>query len=207
MCADAMIDMHFRIVGTQLAMDHAYDLYAALSASIGRESEPNWLHDSESIGLMPVRGLYVGDGRLQLSRTARFGLRLPVELIPRALSIAGKRLDVGRHSLRVGTAEISPLIPSASVHAHIVTTKNGLDETRFDTEINRQLGELDIKARPVRGRRRFLTIKGKKIIGYELLVSGLTADESIRLQEQGVGGRRKMGCGVFERSTEKKENA
>jgi CRISPR/Cas system CSM-associated protein Csm4 (group 5 of RAMP superfamily) len=33
-------------------------------------------------------------------------------------------------------------------------------------------------------------------------VSELTAEESIRLQEHGLGGRRKMGCGVFEEWTQ-----
>jgi hypothetical protein len=46
-------------------------------------------------------------------------------------------------------------------------------------------------------RRRVVHIKGKKIIGYSLLVQGLTADESIRLQEQGLGGRTRIGCGFF----------
>ena len=35
------------------------------------------------------------------------------------------------------------------------------------------------------------------MIGYALRVFGLTAEESIRLQEEGLGGRRRMGCGVF----------
>ena len=46
-------------------------------------------------------------------------------------------------------------------------------------------------------RRRIVHIKGKKIVGYPLIVQGLTADESIRLQEQGLGGRTRIGCGFF----------
>jgi len=30
-----------------------------------------------------------------------------------------------------------------------------------------------------------------------LHVNGLTAEESIKLQEIGLGGRRHMGCGIF----------
>jgi CRISPR-associated protein Cas6 len=45
--------------------------------------------------------------------------------------------------------------------------------------------------------RRVLDVKGRKIVGYAMQVAGLTAEESIRLQEEGLGGRRRMGCGLF----------
>ena len=34
----------------------------------------------------------------------------------------------------------------------------------------------------------------------EILLDGLTDNESIGIQETGLGGRRHMGCGVFEPS-------
>ncbi len=40
-------------------------------------------------------------------------------------------------------------------------------------------------------------IKDKHVVAHTLLVSELTAEETIRLQEEGLGGRRKLGCGVF----------
>lgn len=46
-------------------------------------------------------------------------------------------------------------------------------------------------------RRRIVHIKGLKIVGYPLIVQGLTADESLRLQEVGLGGRTRIGCGFF----------
>jgi CRISPR-associated protein Cas6 len=45
--------------------------------------------------------------------------------------------------------------------------------------------------------RRVLRIKDKRVIGFPLQITGLTAEESINLQENGLGGRRKMGCGFF----------
>ena len=132
-----------------------------------------------------------------LDQHARFGLRLPVNLIPKVLRLAGKRLDVDGEALRVGVSTTAALIPAPVLYAHIVTTKNGEDESRFDAEIQRQLDTLNIKGKPARGARRIVTIKDKKVVGYSLLVSELTAEESIRLQEQGLGGRRKMGCGVL----------
>jgi CRISPR-associated protein Cas6 len=46
-------------------------------------------------------------------------------------------------------------------------------------------------------RRHVLRIRDKTIVGFSVLIEGLTADESVRLQEEGIGGRSKMGCGFF----------
>lgn len=192
-----VVDLFFHVQGKEVPVDHGYTLYSAISRILESGEENKWLHNADNVGLLPIRGHYAGQGKLMLDQHARFGLRLPVNLIPKVLRLAGKRLDVNGETLRVGVSTTSALIPVPVLYAHIVTTKNGEDETRFDAEIQRQLDALAIKGKPARGPRRIVTIKDKKVVGYSLLVSELTAEESIRLQEQGLGGRRKMGCGVF----------
>lgn len=192
-----VVDLFFHVQGKEVPVDHGYTLYSAISRILESGDENKWLHNADNVGLLPIRGHYAGQGKLMLDQHARFGLRLPVNLIPKVLRLAGKRLDVNGEALRVGVSTTSALIPAPVLYAHIVTTKNGEDETRFDAEVQRQLDALDIKGKPARGPRRIVTIKDKKVVGYSLLVSELTAEESIRLQEHGLGGRRKMGCGVF----------
>ena len=192
-----VVDLFFHVQGREVPVDHGYALYSAISRILESGEENKWLHNADNVGLLPIRGHYAGQGKLVLDQHAWFGLRLPVNLIPKVLRLAGKRLDVDGEALRVGVSTTSALIPAPVMYAHIVTTKNGEDENRFDAEIQRQLDALGIKGKPARGPRRIVTIKDKKVVGYSLLVSELTAEESIRLQENGLGGRRKMGCGVF----------
>ncbi len=45
--------------------------------------------------------------------------------------------------------------------------------------------------------RHVLRIHGKTIVGFSVIIQGLTAEESVTVQEQGLGGRSKMGCGFF----------
>lgn len=45
--------------------------------------------------------------------------------------------------------------------------------------------------------RRIVRVKEQTHVGFPLIVSGLSADESLTLQTHGLGGRRKMGCGLF----------
>jgi CRISPR-associated protein Cas6 len=192
-----VVDLFFHIQGKEVPVDHGYTLYSAISRILESGDENKWLHNADNVGLLPIRGHYAGQGKLVLDQHARFGLRLPVNLIPKVLRLAGKRLDVDGEALRIGVSTTSALIPAPVLYAHIVTTKNGEDETRFDAEIQRQLDALGIKGKPTRGPRRIVTIKDKKVVGYSLLVSELAGEESICLQEHGLGGRRKMGCGVF----------
>ncbi|MGE3851660.1 MAG: type I-MYXAN CRISPR-associated protein Cas6/Cmx6 [Planctomycetota bacterium] len=45
--------------------------------------------------------------------------------------------------------------------------------------------------------RRTVRIRDKEVVGYAMMVEGLSATDSIRLQTHGLGGRRHFGCGVF----------
>jgi CRISPR-associated protein Cas6 len=59
------------------------------------------------------------------------------------------------------------------------------------------MAELGCTGRPHVGRRRVINIAGKKVVGFALDVSELSPESSLKLQEQGLGGRRHMGCGLF----------
>lgn len=191
------IDLYFHVVGGSVPLDHGFALYAAICSATEADGSQSWLHEAEDVGLIPIRGTPSADHRLLLDRHARFGLRLPFADVPRALAVAGKRLRLGGSVVRAGTSTAYALRPAQMLYARIVTTRNGEDPDRFDAEIARQLAALGIRARVTRGDRRIVRIHEKKVVGHELLVSDLNAEDSIRLQERGLGGRRKMGCGVF----------
>ena len=167
------------------------------SPAFWKRREDAWFHQLDQVGLHLLRGAYDRHGRLLLGPRARFGLRLPAALIPKVLALAGKRLIIGGDTLRVGVPHVQALRPAPVLAARLVTTRNGQDEGRFDREIARQLSALGIAASAIRGRRRIVRIKDKTVVGYGVRVAGLNAAESLRLQEHGLGGRRKMGCGVF----------
>ena len=202
------LDILFRVIGTEVPSDHGYALYGALSRILETE-EDQWMHGNPHIGLHTVRGTPLGNGRRLIGPNARLGLRLPSDLLPRSLKLAGKSLDLDGCRLRVGVSETRALIPAATLHCRIATTKNGDDSARFDAEIARQSAALGIQGRVFRvpkgsggsdGRdpsRRIVRVKNKRIVGYSVLATELTGEESILLQERGLGGRRRMGCGIF----------
>jgi CRISPR-associated protein Cas6 len=188
------IDVAFHITGDRIPLDHGYVLYAALSSAPGVGA---WLHRAPHVAIHPIRGHYAAPGVLQLTQKSSLTLRLAAAELPHILPLAGQAIELNGNALRIGVPQTTLLRPSAAVYAHAVTTRNGQNEARFDGEILRQLEELEIQGKPTRGKRRVLRIKDKIVVAHSLLVSELTAEDAIHLQEAGLGGRRKMGCGVF----------
>jgi CRISPR-associated protein Cas6 len=190
------IDLLFPVRGARIALDHGYRLYAAIAHMLETTDRP-WFHDNGDIGLHLIRGRYQGKGQLALTNQSHIGIRAPGSLIHRFLPLAGKRIVVADEELELGMPRPHTLRPATSLYSHMVTTRNGDDEARFDAEISRQLTERAIDGKVQRGPRRVFRIKDKCVVAHSLLVTQLTAEESVRLQEAGVGGRRKLGCGVF----------
>ncbi|MDI6854367.1 MAG: type I-MYXAN CRISPR-associated protein Cas6/Cmx6 [Deltaproteobacteria bacterium] len=186
------VDMCFPVLGKLLPVDHGFALYGAISRILPVT------HEDREVGLKLLRGRYVGNGLLDISPVSELILRLPANRLRPYLGLAGKKLEVAGHGLRVGVPHTRALIPAVALYSPLVTTKNGQEPVRFEKEVKSQMASLGLKGRLHMGRRRTFQVHGKQVVGYEILVSELTAPESIRLQEQGLGGRRKMGCGFFE---------
>ena len=89
------------------------------------------------------------------------------------------------------------LPPVARLRARLVTIRGFLLEADFLAAAIRQLQGLHVRCETRLGQRRTFRIKDKQVVGFELVVAGLGADDSVKLQEHGLGGRRKMGCGMF----------
>jgi CRISPR-associated protein Cas6 len=186
------VDLSFTVAGATIPVDHGFALYGAVSRILPQ------IHEDNDVGIRLIRGRYAGDGILNIFPKGELVLRLSVDRIAPYLVLAGKHLDISGQSLTIGTMHTRALIPSVALHAHIVTTKNGNDPNRFESEITHQLNGIGIQGKAMPGKRRTFSVHGKQVVGYSLLVSELTAEESIALQENGLGGRRKMGCGFFE---------
>jgi CRISPR-associated protein Cas6 len=91
-----VVELSFRLVGQAVPVDHGYAFYAALSRIVPE------LHSAKGISIQPIRGTYCGNGKLHLTWFSRLILRLPDGQIHLYLKLAGKKLEVDGHLLRVG---------------------------------------------------------------------------------------------------------
>lgn len=192
--ADPYVDLSFHISGVEpLWSDHGYSLYGAISRVLPQIHEPN------EIAVLPISGQQIGGRRMQLIKSSRLTLRVSSTDIASWLGLAGKTLEIGGAKVQVGVPEIRGLIPATALRSRLVTTKNCQDQTRFEAELNRQMKALGLSDQVIVTiiKRRTVRIHEKEVVGYEVVLEGLSAEESIAIQTSGLGGRRHMGCGVF----------
>ena len=194
------VDFSFRLQGTEpIPADHGYALYAAVSRLVPE------VHSENSVGIHPIRGRQVGERRLTLMPWSTLSIRVLDGQIASLLKLAGKSLRLGDAMVRVGVPEVCALIPSTAIRSRLVIIKvahsgaGDLTSDAFAAAARRQMDEIGIGAEAILnvGKRRTLRMKRREIVGYEVLVEGLIAAESISLQGIGLGGKRHMGCGVF----------
>jgi CRISPR-associated protein Cas6 len=204
------VDLSFAITGSQpLPADHGYALYAALSGLLPE------LHQENGVAVHPIAGRQIGDRRLSLQPWSRLTLRTRADQIPALLPLAGKQLTIAGLAIRIGVPQVRALEPRPALRSRLVTIKGFLDSAPFQAALRRQLDQLNIspETQITLGRRRTLRIKTKEVVGYEVLIEGLTAEESLTVQAHlgqrapdghtwqiapaGLGGKRHMGCGVF----------
>lgn len=197
------VDLVFTVRGDSVPTDHAYPLYGALSRAVPAFHDPQ-----QQLRFSPLTGTRGESGRLQLEPWSRLRVRLPADAIPAALPLAGKSLDVAGARVLLGPPAVEALVPAAALESWFVTFKHGEEPAAFLATARAKLNELGVAGEPaVRAfesgpragelRRRVVRVGGAAIVGYALLVSGLTTEESLRLQESGLGGRTKIGCGFF----------
>jgi len=185
------IDLAFRLMGTAISVDHGYALYAAINRVVPE------LHDAKGIGVHPVRGRFDGNGCLLLSPASRLIVRTQDDRIREFLKLAGKTIEVDGHRFRVGVPEVRALRPAAALYARLVTIKGFMESEQFLDAARRQLETMGGRANLELGERRTFRVKDKQVVGFEILATELDAEDSIKIQEVGIGGRRRMGCGVF----------
>lgn len=183
----------------QVPEDHGYLLYSAVSHRLRSE-----VHDMEGWALAPLAG-------------DELRLRCPLMLAPVfAAALKGADLRVGGSLLQVDTHPLLvPLEPRSELASTGVTIKAGslgtsvLSEAEFTAALVSRLEAQGISAirsgvftrrgvvfevgEPREGR-----IKGAVVRGYTVRFRGLPDAVSLRLQAEGLGGRRRMGWGWFQ---------
>ena len=78
---------------------------------------------------------------MQLDTTSSLKVRLPPDRVPLLLRLAGKRLDLGEYTIRLGAPQIHPLKPSPVLYSRVVTIKGYTEPEPFMGAVRRKLVE------------------------------------------------------------------
>jgi CRISPR-associated protein Cas6 len=184
----AMVDIVYDLKGGTLPGEYAFVLWRELVRALP------WLETEQQAGLLPLRTSLSG-GTMLLPQRAKLVLRLPQRLAQQAQQLSGQTLDVAGHALQVGEARVRPLQAHPTLHARLVASSNG--ENEFLQEVEALMRELGISCKWICGKRVELKAGELTISGFSLVVHELNPEGSLRLQQAGLGGERRYGCGIF----------
>lgn len=185
-----MSDIQFELKGEALPLDHAWVLYQ------GMLTIAPWLDDEPGLGIHPIQGADTGNGEMILNRRAKLVLRSPAGRLDELAGLSGRSFPVGKHVLTLGASKVKALTQHTPLYAHTVCT-GCEDEQTFTRDILRELDAMDITTRFICGRPQKFFDGEKIATGYSLMLHGLPIEHAIRVQQQGLGLHRKLGCGIF----------
>ncbi len=194
------VDLSFEIIGETLPADHGYGLYSAIAHLIPTA------HEQDGMSIMTISGEPDQQGKIYLSKNSRLKVRLPYDAdkIAQILPLAGQVLKIGTHSIQLGIPQIFPLRPFDKLRSRLVIIKKFQEPESFLAAAQRQMEALGIRGQafvpldetgqPIR---KAIKIKTYSVVGFSIVVTDLSDEDSLRLQAYGLGGKHRMGCGIF----------
>lgn len=198
---DDIVDVVFSIQCHSLPVDHAYALSQAVTQALP------WFAAEESAGLHTIHVADSGNGwmrpdradaLLHLSRRTKLVLRLPRHRVEDAGKLIGQTLDISGNPMQVDKAAIKPLSPITTLFSRYVVIQDGVDENGFLQDVMTRLTGMDIRPKKLLcGLERDIAAPDRIIRTRSLMLAELTVEESVKLQQQGLGADRKLGCGLF----------
>jgi len=206
------VELSFPVRGTPLPADNGYIVYQAVARAVP------WVGEQAQVGLaiLPIQG-NPHHGFLDLTSVSRLAFRLAAGDVPMLSPLAGRCLVFGNVTLILGQPAQVDLRPTSSLASAFVVAEGCRHSDEVQDWLVRQFRALDIGAVPeLRLKRfkeqsvttarygtscpyvrRFRQVGESSVVGWEVQVRGLTPEESLRLQETGIGPGRRYGCGVF----------
>lgn len=155
-----------------------------------------WFADEPLVGIHPIHGAGLGEGKLILNRRAKLTLRIPTARKADFAALIGQTIQIEGFSLEIGPSKTRPLSRHTPLFAHCVTTGSE-DEVDFANDIIRLLDDLGIDSRFICGMRQSIKTQDGIVSGFSLMLHGLPVEHSLLVQQQGLGKHRKIGCGIF----------
>jgi CRISPR-associated protein Cas6 len=184
-----------------LPVDHAYALSQAISKALP------WFVEEPQAGLHLILMAESGSGWLRpespdellyLSRRTKLTLRLPQRRIAEAQALSGMTLEVAGYSIKVGNAKQKSFSKMPVLMAKYVIANPDQNEETFLKTAVAEIQQKGIVCRKVLcGKTHRFKLPDGELFTRSLMIADLKQQESIILQEEGLGDGRKMGCGLF----------
>jgi len=186
----SVVEAVFPLEGKALPRDHAQALQHALAEHLP------WLRSDAGAGIHPLKLVSGPESLALLSQRTRLILRVSANRLDDLKALGGVELDVAGHALRLGAVHLRALQPLATLYAYRVAATSG-DESLFMQTMEAELAALAIAGERVCGKRQSMRVDGREMTTFSLMLHALVPEQSLRLQQHGLGPHRLLGCGLF----------
>jgi CRISPR-associated protein Cas6 len=197
----SVVDVSYRITCRSLPVDHAH----ALSEAVSKELP--WFREEPKAGVHSIHVADSGNGWMRPddpdelvfpSRRTRMTLRVPAQRTDDAMALVGCTLDIVGNPLEVGEAAIKDLGAVSTLFARYLVANDQDDEEEFLADIAEELKALGVRPRKMMcGISKTIATPDDTIRTRSLMLADLSYDESVLLQQSGLGEHRHLGCGIF----------
>lgn len=198
---DDVMDVVFQIDCRALPVDHAWPLSQAVCAELP------WLESEPSAGVHPIHVAESGNGWIRpehaddllcLSRRTKLVVRVPRGRIDDAQLLVGRQLDVAGHALHVRKASLRQLSPITTIFSRYVVSAEGQDEDAFLQAALHEMGTFGVRPKKMLcGIEKVIATPDLPVHTRSLMLTELNQQESVMLQQRGLGPNRTLGCGLF----------
>ncbi|MEI7591447.1 MAG: type I-MYXAN CRISPR-associated protein Cas6/Cmx6 [Deltaproteobacteria bacterium] len=185
-----LVEAVFPLEGKALPRDHAQALQHALAEQLP------WLCTDDGAGIHPLKLVSGPESVALLSQRTRLILRVSANRLEELKARVGVQLDVAGHALRLGEVHLRALQPLATLYAYRVAASSA-DESEFMQAMEAELAGLAIAGERVCGKRQSMRIDGQEMTTFSMMLHALVPEQSLRLQQHGLGTHRLLGCGLF----------
>ncbi|MFQ3612327.1 MAG: type I-MYXAN CRISPR-associated protein Cas6/Cmx6 [Cyanobacteriota bacterium] len=210
------LEIQFSLRGKTLPADHGYALYSAVKKSLQDSDSVSIPKDLPTeVRLCSIPGIPDRAGMIYLNQGSRFRVRCPSDQMQIWYCFLQNQVfDIRGHLIRLVQPRITLPEASSTLASRLVTFKlDAIDHAEvpryFLQSCQKGLDRLEIKGKAFipsdpNGNlaRRTIQVKEKKILGFGVVVEGLSQEDSLKLQWHGLGGRQHFGCGWFYPSKE-----
>lgn len=199
---DDVQDLLFKIDCKTLPLDHGY----ALSEQI--VTHLPWIKDEPQSAIHQIHVAESANGWMRpenpetevlcVSHRTKMTIRLPAHRFDDARALIGKTLEIGGYPLTVGKFSTRKLSKLTTIFARYLDTGGTEDEALFLEDIHRQLQQKGINVKKMMSGKLVKHRVGQEdILTRKLMISDLEVEESVLLQQDGLGDKQLLGMGIF----------
>jgi CRISPR-associated protein Cas6 len=206
------LELQFSLRGQTLPADHGYALYSTIKKLCQQEKSSLLNQDnfSTDVLLSSIPGIPNKDGLIYLNKNSRFRLRFPAEQASQWYRfLQNQVLDIRGHLIRLiqprlTLPETSPLLKARLVTFRLEQWNSQEAPFYFLESCQKSLEKMEVNAKAFIDSNsegdlalRAIKIREKNVLGYGVVIEGLNAEDSLKVQGFGLGGRKHFGCGWF----------